>query len=354
MGRGLVLTVGVAALAAASLGSTACGGSSASSSGSASSSAAKQYVIGIVDNVVGNGWRDELGCAAEVQAKLSGRVSKVINASANGSVSDEITQMRNLISAGVNAIIVDPADSSALNPVIDEAHAAGVVVVSVDSTVTDSNAYNFTNDQTKYGYDSALWLFQQLNGTGTVLELRGAAGSSADTDRHAGFEQALAAYPGIKVISEYTNWSIATGSQEVTQLLASGTTINGIDTPGMGQVVWSAYQAANVPYVPTAVSDNDGDLEGPATGASGPAVIVSNPAVVGGGGVTVALNVLEGKSQSKSVLLSPTVWSSTTASGLASIKAAYNARLGPYYSTDTSIPGYTTFTPDQLLLCQGP
>jgi ribose transport system substrate-binding protein len=156
------------------------------------------------------------------------------------------------------------------------------------------------------------------------------------------------------VTSEFTGWSVATASQDVAQLLASGTTINGIYTSGTGQAVWSAYLAASAPYVPTAVSDNDGDLEGPATGTSGPAVVVSNPAVVGGGGVTVALNVLEGKSQAKSVLLKPTVWSSTTASGLASIKAGYNPRLGPYYSTDTSIPGYTTFTPGQLLLCQGP
>ena len=52
--------------------------------------AATQYVIGLANNVVGNGWRDEMGCSVKAQAKASGLVSKVIDASANGSASDEI------------------------------------------------------------------------------------------------------------------------------------------------------------------------------------------------------------------------------------------------------------------------
>jgi ribose transport system substrate-binding protein len=315
--------------------------------------AATQYVIGLANNVVGNGWRDEMGCSVKAQARAAGLVSKVIDASANGSASDEIQAIRSLISAGVNAIIVNPANAQALNPVIAEAHAKGIVVVSVDSTVTAPEAYNFTNDQTAYGRISGEWLVHQLNGNGTILELRGAAGSSADTDRHAGFEKAVSGHPGIKVVSVFTNWSIATASQQVTQELASGAKIDGIFTPGTGQVVWNAYKAANKPFVPTAVSDNNGDLAGfQIPGAT--FIAVGNPAVVGGGGVTVALNVLQGKPQDKVVAFTPTAWDSTTPDGLAAIKAAWDSRYGDYYSTMTSIPDYTTFTKADLLACQGP
>ena len=318
-----------------------------------SSAAANQFVIGIANNVVGNGWRDEMGCSIKAQAKVSGLVSKVIDASANGSASDEIQAMRSLISAGVNAIIVNPADSKALNPVIAEAHSKGIVVVSVDSTVTSPDAYNFTNDQRAYGRISGAWLVRKLNGAGTILELRGAAGSSADTDRHGGFQQAVAEHPGIKVVSVFTNWSIATASQQVTQQLASGAKIDGIFTPGTGQVVWNAYTAANKPFVPTAVSDNNGDLAGyQIPGAT--FLAVANPAVVGGAGVTVALNVLQGKPQDRSVAFSPTAWDSSSPEGLAAIKAAWDSRYGDYYSTTMSIPGYTTFTKADLLACQGP
>lgn len=328
---------------------TACSSSSASSTPTS-----KQYVIGLSNSVVGNGWRDEMNCSVKVQSRVSGMVSKVVDASRNGSASDQVQDMRSLISAGVNAIIVNPADSQALNAVIAEASAKGIVVVAVDSTVTAPEAYLMTNDQEAYGRLSADWVFKQLKGTGTVLELRGASGSSADTDRHNGFEAARAAYPNIKVISQFTDWSIAKASQITTQLLASGTQVDGITTPGTGQVVWDAYTAAGKPFVPTAVSDNNGDLAGPITTQGVTAVAVSNPAVVGGAGVTVALNVLQGKSQDKVVKLTPVAWDSTTTDGLTSIKGAYDSRLGAFYSTTVSIPNYTTFSKADLLGCQGP
>ena len=39
------------------------------------------------------------------------------------------------------------------------------------------------------------WLFEQLGGEGTVWYMRGLAGHPADSDRHIGFQNALADYP---------------------------------------------------------------------------------------------------------------------------------------------------------------
>jgi len=311
-------------------------------------------VVGLSNNVVGNGWRDEMNCSVKVQAKKSGLVSKVVDASRNGSASDQAQDIRSLISAGVNAIVMNPADTQALNSVVQEAVAKGIVVVAVDNSVTAPDAYILTNDQVAYGQASADWIFKQLNGTGTVLELRGSSGSSADTDRHNGFEAARANYPNIKVNSQFTDWSIAKASQIVTQALASGTQVDGIFTEGTGQAVWDAYTAANKPFVPTAVSDNNGDVGGPVANPDIKAVAVSNPAVVGAAGVTAALNVLQKKPQDKMVKLTPVAWDSTTPDGLAQMKAAYDSRLGPYYSTTVSIPDYTTFTKEELLACEAP
>jgi ribose transport system substrate-binding protein len=353
--RWLTFAAGLAILAVATAACTTAASPGTSGEPSqAPSGAAGQYVIGLSNNVVGNGWRDEMNCSVKVQAKKSGLVAKVVDASRNGSASDQAQDIRSLISAGVNAIVVNPADTQALNSVIAEAAAKGIVVVAVDNSVTAPEAYIVTNDQTKYGELSGDWIFKQLNGKGTVLELRGASGSSADTDRHAGFEAARANYPDIQVNSQFTDWSIAKASQILTQALASGAPVDGIFTPGTGQVVWDAYTAANKPFVPTGVSDNNGDVGGPAGDPTKIAVAVSNPAVVGGAGVTVALNVLQGKSQDKVVKLTPVAWDSTTEEGMAAMKAAYDSRLGPYYSTATEIPGYTTFTKEELLGCEGP
>src|SRR4051794_29097414 len=159
----------------------------------------KTFVIGVSNTLVGNGWREEMICAIKAQAKSSGVVSKVIVANRNGGPAEQIADIRNLISAGANAIVINPSSANALNAVIAQANARGVKVVSVDQRVTAPSAHNVTNDQVAYGRIGAEWLFKKIGGKGNVVEMRGIAGVPADTDRHTGFQQALKKYPNIKV-----------------------------------------------------------------------------------------------------------------------------------------------------------
>ena len=74
-----------------------------------------KYVIGVSNTLVGNGWREEMICAVKAQALASGKVSKVIVANRNGGPAEQNADIRNLISAGANAIIINPSSPSALN-----------------------------------------------------------------------------------------------------------------------------------------------------------------------------------------------------------------------------------------------
>ena len=107
----LALLVGVLAVVAAGCG----GDDSSSSSGSSGSSGKKQYKIGVSNTLVGNGWREEMICAVKAQALASGKVSEVLVHNVNGDASAQIQGIRNLISSGANAIVINPADRSATN-----------------------------------------------------------------------------------------------------------------------------------------------------------------------------------------------------------------------------------------------
>src|SRR5260370_19177801 len=113
-------------------------------------SAAEKYVVGVSNTLVGNGWREEMVCSIKAEALASGMVSKVILANRNGGPSEQIADLRNLISAGGNIIIVNPSDRKALDPVIEQAAARHIVVVAVDQAVTAPSAYILTHDQTPY------------------------------------------------------------------------------------------------------------------------------------------------------------------------------------------------------------
>ncbi len=63
--------------------------------GGSSASAKKpkaDYVIGVSNTLVGNGWRDEMICAAKAQALASGKVAKVVvvNQNQNGAAADRV------------------------------------------------------------------------------------------------------------------------------------------------------------------------------------------------------------------------------------------------------------------------
>ena len=90
-------------------------------------------------------------CAVKAQSLASGNVSEVIVDLRNGGPTEQIQDLQNLISEGVNAIILNPSDREQLNPVIEEAIAQGIVVVAVDQAVTAEGAYVATNDQVAYG-----------------------------------------------------------------------------------------------------------------------------------------------------------------------------------------------------------
>ena len=112
--------------------------------------AADKYVVGVSNTLIGNGWREEMICSIKAEAEASGKVSKVIVANRNGGPSEQIADIRNLISAGANIIIINPSDREALNPVIKQAADKGIVVVAVDQAVSAPEAYVLTNDQVAY------------------------------------------------------------------------------------------------------------------------------------------------------------------------------------------------------------
>ena len=314
----------------------------------------KKWVLGVSNTLVGNGWREEMICSVKAQARASGKVGRVIVANRNGGPAEQSADIRNLISAGANAIIINPSSPTALNPVIAQAAARGIRVVAVDQRVTAPQAYNVTNDQVAYGRLGAEWLFKKLKGRGNVVEMRGIAGVPADTDRHRGFMQAKRKYPRIKVVkSVFTGWQFAPGGKQMLDILNSGVRVDGVWTSGIDYTVVNAFKTAKKQYVPVVGADNNEFLRQLLRlyprfqGAA-----VTNPATIGGVGAAVAIRLLEGRKVKKWVKLTPEVWDMP--SDRRTITRYYSPNRAPTYSSQLFVRPWTTYTERQLVSCQGP
>ncbi len=317
---------------------------------------AKPYKIGVSNTVQGNGWREEMVCAMKAQALASGEVSKLNIAHRNTDAAGQLEDIRNLIQAGVDAIVVNPANPEGINAAIKEATAKGIVVVAVDQAVTEPSAYILSNNQEQYAYLGAKWLFQKMGGKGSVFYMRGAAGASADTDRDKGFKKALAEFPGVKVAQEvFTGWQQDKAKQQMLDFISSGAKFDGIWTSGIDNVIVDAMKDSGAPMVPIVGADNAGFV-GQLSSVKGlVGAAVTNPGSVGGAGIALALQILDGKKPaSKTVLVDPVLWDNSSAEGKAAIAQAANPKLSPEWPVSVSIPNYTTYSMDQIIACKGP
>jgi ribose transport system substrate-binding protein len=340
---------------------------SATASQSATSLSAGSYKIGYSNGGgVGNGFREEQVCTAKAQwAAYGGKPEDLVVKHRNTDAAGQASDIRDLIAAGVDAIVFNPNDPEALNGALQEAKAQGIKTVSVDAFVTDPDTWNLYNNQVKYAELGAKWLFDQLGGSGTVWYTRGLAGHPADSDRDIGFNNVLKEYPNIKVVPEggvATGWDPAKATQITNDFISSGQydQVDGIWASGMGKQIIDAIKGANKPYKPIADADVGGfvaqlldptgfpDLKGAA---------VTNTAAVGGAGITMGLKLLsgetvtptEGASQPNTVLLDPVLVDNLTPEGQQQLKDWVSVpNMDPLWPLSLSIDGWTTYDPNTV------
>ena len=341
----------------------------AESEAAETAAAGGEYRIGYSNGGgVGNGFREEQVCTAKAEALASGQVTELVTIHRNTDAAGQLSDIRDLIAADVDAIVFNPNDPEALNPALEEARDAGIVTVSVDAYVTDEGTYNLYNNQVEYAYLGATWLFEQLGGEGTVYYMRGFAGHPADTDRHTGFLRALEENPGITVVPNeegvHTGWDPATTTQLINDFLASGQYdgIDGIWTSGMDSQVVDAIKAANKEFVPIVGADLGAFVEQLLTEEGLEGAAVTNTAAVGGAGVNLALKLLNGEevetaedaSQPNTVLLDPVLADNVTDEGRETLESWQVDGLDELWPLGLEIEGWTSYTPEEAIACEGP
>lgn len=313
------------------------------------------FTIGVSNTLVGNQWREQMVCAIKAQARVSGVVDDVIEQNRDTDASGQIADIESLIGQGVDAIIVNPADRTALDDVIAAADEQDILVISVDQAVTADAAYNVTNDQVAYAELGARWLFEQLGGAGDVLYMRGFDGHPADADRDQGFQQALADYPDINIAeTTFTGWDPSTGAQQALDILST-TQVDGIWTSGIDFPVVEQFEAAGHPYVPIVGADNNGFIqqliELKDDGLTG--AIVTNPPPVGGVATAIAVDLLTGaEDHPQNTLLTPEVYDNID--DLSTLEELYLPDLPQGFVSTMEIEPWTTYTQQDVLDCRGP
>jgi ribose transport system substrate-binding protein len=267
------------------------------------------YRIALANGYIANTWRIQMIQTAKAyaaQPEVAAKLKEFKVVSTGEDVAAQISAINNFIDSGFDAIVVNAQNPKAFAPVIKRAKDAGVVLVAFDNILDTQDAINVNVDQKGLGVLWANWLIKHVPNGGKILEVRGVAGTSVDTDRHNGIHETLDA-SGKKwnVVEVVGKWDDATAQKATADAIAVQKSFDGITAQGGDTGVVQAMIDAKHSFVPFGGETENGFRK--FCGAHNKDGLVCSSAGTGPAQVAVAIktaiDALEGKVVPQSVRL---------------------------------------------------
>ncbi len=212
------------------------------------------YRIALANGYIANTWRIQMIQTAKAyaaQPEVAAKLKEFKVVSTGEDVPAQISAINNFIDSGYDAIVVNAQNPTAFGPVIKRAKEAGVILVAFDNILDTQDAINVNVDQKGLGVLWANWLIKQIPNGGKILEVKGVAGTSVDTDRHNGIHETLSASGKKWEITEVVGkWDDGVAQKATADAIATNGPFDGITAQGGDTGVVQAMIDAKHAFVP--------------------------------------------------------------------------------------------------------
>ncbi len=175
--------------------------------------------------------------------------------SADFDLGKQIGQIEDFISRRVDAIVICPVDSKGIGTGIRSANAAKIPVFTADIAAQEGEVVcHIASDNVAGGRLAGRFLAKALNGAGDVAIINQPAVTSV-LDRVRGFKEALAAYPGLRIVADVNGQGVRDKALQVAaDVLQAHPDLRGIfginDDSALGALdAVQQFKAANVAIV---------------------------------------------------------------------------------------------------------
>ncbi|TGD82569.1 substrate-binding domain-containing protein [Hymenobacter wooponensis] len=186
-----------------------------------------KYTIGFSQCTNGDAWRQAMLAGMQKELSFYPEVRFRIKDAHDDSRLQE-KQIREFLNEKVDLLIVSANEAEPVTPIVEEAFNRGIPVIILDRRTTSKlyTAYVGGNNL-EVGKAAGNYVGNLLEGRGNVLEVLGAPGASPAVDRHRGFAQALASYPGLHLVAQvHGDWKRPSVMQRLPAVLRQHPDIN--------------------------------------------------------------------------------------------------------------------------------
>jgi inositol transport system substrate-binding protein len=239
---------------------------------------------------------------------------------AQNDVAKQLDQIKNFAASGVQAIIVNPVDTSATQAMTDAAAAAGIPLVYVNrqpinvDTLPDTQAFVASNEEESGTLETieACRLFKEAGKTeANVYVMMGELSNQAAVQRTKDIHDAMAngkCEVKLNIIDEQTaNWSRDQAQNLMTNWISAGKPFDGViannDEMAIGAI--QAMKAANIDMKSVVVGGVDATQDALAAMQAGDldVTVFQNAAGQGAGALDAALKLAKGEKVEKKVYI---------------------------------------------------
>lgn len=287
--------------AAMVFGMTACGGTSNDAgSAAAGGDAAGSGAIGLAVSTQNNPFFVTLVEGAQKAADAAG--VKLVVTDAGDDAAKQTNDVDDLISKKVSVLIVNPVDSDAIAPAVEDASAAGIKVIAVDRAVNGVDVdCQIASDNVK-GAEMATEYLKSVIGDGAkVAELQGTTGASATIDRGQGFHNIADGSLDV-VASQTASFDRAEGLTVMENIIQSNGDLQGVFAHN-DEMALGAIEAIEASGKDIKIVGFDATDDGVAAVKDGKmaATVAQQPDKMGSTAVETAIKLMNGETVEKSI-----------------------------------------------------
>ncbi len=246
----------------------------------------------------------QLRTGAEQAAEKAG--AKLNFADAGDDVTKQNNDIQDLITRGVDVLLVNPVDPKGVKAGLAAADAAGIPVVTVDRPVPSGAVAHVGRDNKEMGRLVGAEVVKALGAKGgKIIEIKGDAGGAVARDRSAGFHEAVAANSKIKIVAgPYCDYIRAKAVTAMQDLIQTNPDVKAVYAHNDDMALGALQVLKENNRTDVKVAGVDGLMEAvKSIAADGPyiATALNDPISLGATAVRTALDAQQGKKVSAEV-----------------------------------------------------
>ncbi len=254
--------------------------------------------IGFSVSTLNNPFFVTLSEGAEAKAEEEG--ADLIVVDAGDDAAKQTSDIEDLISRNIIVLIVNPVDSDAVAPAVQDAVAAGIKVISVDRVVNGVDVDCAIASDNVEGARMATEYMVSLIGEGAkTAEIQGTSGASATIDRGEGFH--LVADEQLDVVSSQTaNFSRSEGMTVMENILQAQPDLKGVFAHNDEMALGAVEAIGNRDIVVVGFDATDDALAAIQQGRMA-ATVAQKPDLMGATAVETAISLVNGETVEKEI-----------------------------------------------------